>query len=113
MKGFSYKNRTGHTKVVLAGDQRGTAQVSRSADTFKHRREGDETLDIGVREGVFAGLHWRNTGSLQSSRQQLNVLFLIVRDVFEVLVVVLAVTWAIFSTISNLVIARLTTHQLS
>lgn len=41
------------------------------------------------------------------------MLFLIVRDVFEVLVVVLAVTWAIFSIIINLVMARLTTHQLS
>lgn len=112
MKGFSYKDRTGHTKVVFAGDQWGTAQVSRSADTFKHRREGDEALDIGVREGVFASLHRRDTGGLQSSRQQLDVLFLIVRDVFEVLVIVLVIPWAILNNIFNLDMARLTTYQL-
>lgn len=92
VKSFGHQDRAGNRKVVFAGDQRGTAKVSGSADTLEHGRESDKALDIGVREGVVASLHRRDTGSLQSSREQLDVLLLVVRNVLDVIIVVLVVS---------------------
>lgn len=92
MESLGHENRTCDRQVLLAGDQGGTAEVGGSANTLKDRRQSDEALHIGVREGVFACFNRSNTCGLQSPREELNMLLLVVCNVLQVVVVVFVIT---------------------
>ena len=89
--GLSHQDGTGDGQVGLAGDQGSTAEVGGGADALEDRGEGDEGRDVRVREGVLALGDRGDTSGGQSSREELDVLGLIVSDVLEVVVVVGAV----------------------
>lgn len=87
-------------QVVLASNQGGTAKVGRSAHAFEDRGESDEALNIGVREGVVASLDRCDTGVRQSTGKKLHMLLLVVRNVLEVGIVVLAVPCMVVSAMA-------------
>lgn len=97
MEGLSDQDRAGNGQVVLAGDQRSTAEVGGSADALKDGREGDEAPDILVGEVVSAGIDRSDVGSLQGAGEKHDMLLLIVGDVLEVGVVLLVVACVIVS----------------
>lgn len=104
MESLSHQDGACDGQVVLAGDQRGATEVGGSADTLEDRGEGDEALDIGVREGVFASLVGGDASGLQGSGKELHVLLLVVGDVLKVGVVVFAVACGIVSLLRLLCI---------
>jgi hypothetical protein len=95
VQGFGYEDRTGDGQVVFAGHQRGGAEVGRSSDALDYGREGDEAARVGVGEGVLAGLNRGDAGGGQGAGEQLDMLFLVMRDVLEVLVVLGREAWGI------------------
>lgn len=97
VKSLSDQDRACNGQVVLAGDQRGTAEVGRSANALEDGREGDEALDILVGEGVGALLDGLDTSGGQSAGEKADVLLLIVCDVLEVLVVLSIVSCTVVS----------------
>lgn len=77
-----------NAEVGLAGDEAGAAEVGGYADALEHRGEGDEGFGVRVGEVVRAGCDGGGAGGHDGRGEELDVLFFVVGDVFEVVVVV-------------------------
>lgn len=87
MQSFGDEDGACDGQVVLAGDQWGATKVSGSANALKDRREGDEALDVRVGERVLASRIRRDASSRQGSSEKLDVFFLVVGNVLQIVVV--------------------------
>ena len=85
---LGHEDGTGNAEVRLGGDEACTAQVGVGADAFEHGGEGDEGHGVRVGEGVGAGLHGDGTGGGDRGLKVEYVLFFVVRDIFEIGIVV-------------------------
>ena len=88
VQSLGHENGTGNTEVRLGGDEACTAEVGGGADAFEHGGEGDEGHGVRVGEGVGAGLHGRGAGGGEGGLKVEYVLFFVVRDIFEIGIVV-------------------------
>jgi hypothetical protein len=102
VEGLSHQDGAGDGQVGLAGDQRGTSEVGAGANALKDAGKTEETVNILVGEGVVTSSVRGDTSGGQGSREELDVLFLIVSDVLEVLVVLGALSCAIVSVKSSM-----------
>ena len=87
MQGFGDEDGAGDAEVGLARDEAGAAQVGGDADALEHRGEGDEGFGVGVREAVGAGGDGFGAGGGDGGGEKFDVLFFVVGDVLEVVVV--------------------------
>lgn len=88
VEGFGDEDGAGDAEVGLAGDEAGAAEVGGCADALEHRGEGDEGFRVRVGEVVRAGCDGGGAGGHDGRGEELDVLFFVVGDVLEVVVVV-------------------------
>ena len=87
VEGFGDEDGAGDAEVGFAGYEAGAAEVGGCADAFEDGGEGDEGFGVRVGEGVGAGCDWGVAGGGEGGGEQFDVLFFVVGDVFEVVVV--------------------------
>ena len=87
VEGFGDEDGPRDAEVGLAGDEAGAAEVGGCADALEHRGEGDEGFGVRVGELVRAGRDGFGARGGDGRGEELDVLFFVVGDVFEVVVV--------------------------
>ena len=87
VEGFGDEDGARDAEVGFAGDEAGAAEVGRRADALEDRGEADKGFGVRVREVVRAGGDGLGAGGREGGGQELDVLFFVVRDVLEVVVV--------------------------
>ncbi len=87
VEGFGDEDGARDAEVFLAGDEAGAAEVGGCADALEDRGECDEGFGVRVREVVGAGCDWFGAGGGECRGEELDVLFFVVGDVLEVVVV--------------------------
>lgn len=93
MLGLRNQDGARNGKVLLAGDQGSTAEVSAGANALQNGREGDEAGDIFVGERVLTCLHGLLSRGLDGRAEDLNMRLLIRGYVTKIVVVVGGVAW--------------------
>lgn len=89
MNGFGGEDGASNGEVILAHDGRGGAEVGAAANTLEDGGERDEALGVSVGELVGAGGDGHGASSCEALSKDVDVLLLVVRNVLEVVVVVL------------------------
>ncbi len=87
MDGFGDEDGAGDAQVGFAGDEGGAAEVGGHADAFEDGGERDEGFGVRVGEAVGAGCDGCVAGRHEGGGEELDVLFFVVDDVLEVVVV--------------------------
>ena len=87
VEGFGDEDGTGDAEVGFASDEAGATEVGGGTDAFEHGGEGDEGFGVGVGEAVGAGCDGFRSSGREGGGEEHNVLFLVVGDVLEVVVV--------------------------
>ena len=87
VEGFGHEDGARDAEVGFAGDEARAAEVGRCADAFEHRGQSDEGFGVRVGEVVRAGRDGFGAGGGEGRGEQFDVLFFVVGDVFQVVVV--------------------------
>ena len=87
MEGLGDEDGARDAEVGFAGDEAGAAQVGGRADAFEDGGEADEGFGVRVGETVGACGDGLGAGGREGGGEEFDVLFFVVGDVLEVIVV--------------------------